>query len=77
MDHAIDNITLSTLYDHIPTGEKIYILTRTVSADLHNGFLYTAELLLQHHSFLMYRSIETLIKNNIRVFFYKIRCFNN
>ena len=57
LDHGIDNITLSTLYDHIPTGEKIYILTQTVSADLHNGFLYIAELLLKHHSFLMYRSI--------------------
>ena len=62
MDHGIDNITLSTLYDHIPTGEK------TVSADLHNGFLYIAELLLQHHSFLMYRSIETLTESNIKVF---------
>ena len=68
LDHGIDNITLSTLCDHIPTSEQIYIRTQTVSTDLHNGSLYIAELLLKHHSCLMYRSIETLTKNNIKVF---------
>ena len=51
LDSGIDNITRSTLQDQIPTGEEIYILTQSLSADLHNGFLYIAELLLQHHSF--------------------------
>ena len=59
LDHGIDNITLSTLYDHIPTGEKVYIPTQTVSADLHNGFLCIADFSLQQHSFYIYRSIET------------------
>jgi hypothetical protein len=48
--------------------KSIYILTQSVSADLHNGFLFIAELVLQQHNFFMWRSIEKLTKNNIKVF---------
>ena len=64
----IENVTSSTSFQHNPTGEKIYVLTQTVSADLQNGFLYVAELLLQHHSCLMYRAMNTLDEHNIKVF---------
>ena len=56
------------MLEHQPTGKSLYILTQSVSADLHNGFIYIKELLLQHHAFYMYRSIETLKKNGIQVY---------
>ena len=55
LEHGIDIITRPTVYDRIPTGEKRYILTQTVPADWHSGFIYIAELLVQHHDFVMFR----------------------
>ena len=71
LDYNVDD-TATVQIESVPTGEKIYILTQSVSADLHNGFIFIKELLFQHHGFLMYRSIETLTQNKIWVFTLKL-----
>jgi hypothetical protein len=60
LDYLVNDVPVSTMLEHQPTGKSLHILTQSVSADLHNGFIYIKELLLQHHAFYMYRSIETL-----------------
>jgi hypothetical protein len=50
------------------TGEKLYILTQSVSATLHNGFHYVKDLVLEHHNFAMYRAISKLRQHNISIF---------
>jgi hypothetical protein len=55
-----DDAAVSTNFANTATGDEIYILTQSVSADLHNGFIYIKELLLQHHAFNMYRAIDSL-----------------
>jgi hypothetical protein len=59
---------LSTSFNRKFTDKKLFILTQSVSADLHNGFLFIAELVLQQHNFFMWHSIEKLTKSNIKVF---------
>ena len=39
LDYNVDD-TATVQIESVPTGEKIYILTQSVSADLHNGFIF-------------------------------------
>jgi hypothetical protein len=67
LDHNT-NSGVSLHFEPKFTGEKLYILTQSVSASLHNGFIYIKELLLEHHNFAMYRAIAKLRQHNISIF---------
>ena len=60
LDSGIDNVMSSTTSNRKFTDNKLFILTQSVSADLHNGFLFIAELVLQHHNLFIWHSIEKL-----------------
>ena len=57
------------------TGDKYYILNKSDSKKLMNGFRYIKELLLQHHNFKMYDTYEALKAKGVRVYSVKSDAF--
>ena len=57
------------------TGRKVFVLTKTETTKLCDGFRYIKELLLQLHNLAMQEAYDKLSRNGITVFSVKTDCF--
>ena len=61
--------------DFIDTGRKLFVLTKTQTNKLCDGYRYIKELLIQLHNLAMQEAYDKLSKNKITVFSVKTDCF--
>ena len=58
---------------YIDTGRKLFVLTKTQTNKLCDGYRYIKELLIQLHNLAMQEAYDKLSRNGITVFFCKNR----
>jgi hypothetical protein len=76
LDEGIDaEPTDGTTLEYKDTGEVVWILNLTNSADMTNGFRYIKELLIQHHNATMQSCLLKLSAANVHVHSVKTDAF--